>query len=235
MRVDCDKCGASIKAEDINIHLGIAKCSYCDSVVNILNNVKGEGVPQGGDTTLKPEVSMPEKITLEKHGNDLYIEYSWMNPMVYFLLFFCIGWDAFLIFWYSMAFGDNVDIIMIIFPIAHVAVGIGLTYFVVASFVNKTHFTIQDGWLFVQHKPLPWKGNLSLDVKEIKQIFCKENISQNKNGTSRSYDVHYVTQGNMKKKLISGLSSPDLALYIEQELERHLKIMNQDVHGEMSV
>ena len=44
-----------------------------------------------------------------------------------FMLFFVIFWDSFLVFWYSNAVGapgeGGINIIMMVFPIAHVGVG----------------------------------------------------------------------------------------------------------------
>jgi hypothetical protein len=33
--------------------------------------------------------------------------WRWFTPSVIFLVFFCIAWDSFLIFWYSMAFNSK--------------------------------------------------------------------------------------------------------------------------------
>ena len=43
-----------------------------------------------------------------------------------------------------------------------------------------------------------------------------------------------VTKANTKKKLLSGIQSDEQALFIEQEIEKHLGIEDKAVRGEYS-
>jgi hypothetical protein len=42
-----------------------------------------------------------------------------------------------------------------------------------------------------------------------------------------------LRQDNVRETLVKGLTDADQALYIEQELERHLRIQDQPVAGEL--
>lgn len=130
-----------------------------------------------------------------------------------------------------------IKLIFFVFPMAHVAVGVGLTYFVLAGFLNSTVVRVVDGMLSVRHGPLPWRGNLDLSSDEIDQIYCQNKLSTSRNddghtSTSMTFEVHAVVAGQ-KRKLLGGLREADHALFLEQTLERFLKIRDRAVPGEM--
>ncbi len=60
--------------------------------------------------------------------------------------------------------------IMIVFPICHVAVGVGLTYYVIAGFLNKTEILVTHDSVHVRHRPVPWWGNRSVPRHEIQEV-----------------------------------------------------------------
>ncbi len=165
-----------------------------------------------------------------------------------FLLFFAIAWDSFLVGWYwlltSGPFGGAngmpgpFKLIFFVFPIAHVAVGVGLTYFVLAGLLNSTVVRVADGMLSVRHGPIPWRGNLDLPTDEIEQIYCQNKLHHSRNDdghttTSMQYEVHAVIS-SQKKKLLGGLLEADQALFVEQRLERFLNLEDRPVPGEMT-
>jgi hypothetical protein len=234
MKLNCPNCGRSIPAEDVNIALAIAKCSGCDQVFNFAKEV---GLPALRPDSKTP-VPMPPKFTVEELGSELVIRWSWYSHAVWFLLFFCIFWDGFLIFWYSMAFfGASqgmgaVAILFLLFPLLHVAVGVGLTYFVFCSFINSTVIRISQGELTVRHGPLPWFGNHTLATFEISQLYCSEKVSNNRRGYHVHYDLNVMRSDNTKLSLLT-LEELDQVLYLEQKLESCLKIEDQRVPGEV--
>jgi hypothetical protein len=156
----------------------------------------------------------------------------WLSPKFFFLIFFCLCWDGFLCFWYSMAISQRVWI-MGLFAIGHAAIGLGLTYYTIAGFLNRTLIRVSPSLLDVSHGPLPWPGAKRLDSTGIAQIYCKEHISRGKNGVTTTYQVHVATHGGAQEKLVDSLDSSDQALYLEQEIERFLSIKDAPVAGEM--
>ena len=54
-----------------------------------------------------------------------------------------------------------------------------------------------------------------------------------KHGYSYSYSVQAVIKNGETIELISGLPSKDAALFIEQEIEKYLKIEDEPVRGEL--
>jgi len=150
------------------------------------------------------------------------------------LLFFCIFWNGFLVFWYSMAFGQDSPLIMKLFPVLHVAVGVLLTYSTLCGFINRTVIEVTDEELTIRHGPLPWPGNQTLTVPDIRQIYCDETISRGRNSTSTSYNVNALLVEERTIKLLSSLPEKQMALFVEQQLEEWLKIKPQHVKGSIS-
>ena len=158
----------------------------------------------------------------------------WFSCVFIFLAFFCVFWDGFLVFWYSIAFGAGAPLIAKLFPILHLALGIGLTYFTLAGFVNRTTIEVASDELTIQHGPLPWFGNHRLPVDQLEQLYSRQVVNQGKNGRiSYSYKVNAVTREGKKITLLSGLTESDQALFVEQQLEQHLGIKDRPVPGEL--
>ena len=252
MQLTCGQCGAPFRAADLHLARGLAVCSACGGVQRlpgpVTSDAKNHSEAPPANRKTSADVPVPDRFTVEDDGRELTIRYGWFQWILLFLLFFAIAWDSFLVGWYWMLtsgpFGGNNDmpgpfkLIFFVFPIAHVAVGIGLTYFVLAGFLNSTVVRVVDGMLSVRHGPLPWRGNLDLPSDEIEQIYCQNKLqtSRDEDGrssTSMSYEVHAVVAGQ-KRKLLGGLRDADQALFVEQALERFLKIEDRAVPGEMT-
>jgi hypothetical protein len=185
------------------------------------------------DDTIQLRAPRPQSVTVESQFDSLNIIYRWWSLKYIFLVVFCVAWDSFLVFWYSMV-PQGAPWIMILFPIGHVAVGVGLTYYTVAGFMNRTFITINQQWITVTHAPLPWFGNKRIDRIQVGQLYAEEIRSQtSRGGTSVQYLLNIVLRDNTKLKFLAGLSSPDVALFIEQTMEEYLRIEDKPVIGEM--
>lgn len=230
MQLFCKSCGEAIRSDDINLDRAIAKCDACHSVFSFADQFPDA---QPARAFSKPtDMELPKGLQVDNWGGELRIVRSWFSWAILFLVFFCVFWDGFLVVWYAIAIHEQ-QIIMMLFPLLHVAVGVGLTYFCIASFVNKTWITVSMGQLTVRHGPLPWPGNRSLFTHDIEQLYVTEHIHRGKNSTSTTYRVNVKKKDGDKVKLASGLQDADQALYIEQEIEKHLNIADRPVPGEM--
>ena len=179
-------------------------------------------------------VPIPENMELLEDHGDLVIRRTWRGAYLWPLLLFCIVWDGFMIFWYKMAFSDPSAPLMVkVFPIGHVAVGVGLTYFVIAGFLNKTDITISFFSVKVRSFPVKWFGDKEVAVDDIQQLYVTEKISQNKNGTQVRYTVNIMTKSNRQIKLVSGLQEREQAIFIEKKIEEILALPDEAVAGEV--
>ena len=101
---------------------------------------------------------------------------------------------------------------MIVFPIAHLAVGVGLTYSTLAGFLNRSHVVIDRDTFSVSHGPLPWLGNLRVPVSQVKQLYCKAKPGKQNSGPT--YQLSVILKDGRKKDLLSNLDSQEIGFYM---------------------
>ncbi len=244
MKLECTECGTPIVSQDIDLPTKMAKCRACNAVFSFADRVLPAAMEQ------RPRIRAPRPEGLEvretffepnepgyrdapRSRGTVTIVRRWFAPQFIFLLFFCIAWDAFLVFWYTNATQGPGAFAWIaaIFPIAHVAVGVGLTYYTIAGFVNHTTIKLDEHNLSVRHAPLPWKGNHTLAREEIRQLYCEHQVSEGKNGPSHSYHLSAVLADGRKVRLAA--MPVEQGKYIEELLEDKLGIENMAVPGEV--
>ncbi|MCI0360068.1 MAG: hypothetical protein L0211_16445 [Planctomycetaceae bacterium] len=234
LQLDCKACGKPIPAADVNIDKAIAKCGACNAVFGILDVVGGAG-------EARPPVPTPKCFQIESWGSELTLTRRWYTHGLWPLLAFCIFWDGFLVVWYSMGVrilinGEDAGPVwlMFVFPVFHVAIGVGLTYAVLCGFLNRTVVRVSGGELSVRHGPLPWPGSRQLFTTDIRQLYCTESKRHwNQNNGRRTFDVIIQSKANDKITLLTGLEELDHGLFIEQQVEQHLKIPDEHVPGEV--
>ncbi|NPV77858.1 MAG: hypothetical protein HPY59_15975 [Anaerolineae bacterium] len=224
LTLNCPSCGAKIavSAQDTR-----STCQFCGAV----HTLTPQALKSKTSAPPRPAIEQPSDIYLEHEGVAIKLVRRWFQKGLIPLAVFCFFWDGFLFFWYWMALRANATIEMLLGPIVHVIVGLVLTYGLVAGLLNRTEITFDRQQLSVWHGPLPWWGNRSLPLEEIRQLYTKEsNVKKNGRPT---YHLFYTTPEGRSKKLISGLDSPDTALFIEQQVEAWLNIHDQSIQGEV--
>src|SRR5438309_11460010 len=93
----CPRCRSLIDACDVNLDHLVAKCRHCHEVFSFADQLPAS------DRSVKLRVPQPERLRVEDDGERRRIVQRWFGPMFIFLGFFCVAWDGFLFFWYSMA------------------------------------------------------------------------------------------------------------------------------------
>ena len=236
MRVECPSCAAVIPAADVDLSTRLAKCRGCDEVFAL--DVPGAApapAPRRDEPELMPPV--PAGVTVFDDGFTRRLTYRWFTPAAFFLLFFCIAWDSFLVAWYAMAFGGAAGSdgpfawLMLVFPIVHVAVGLGLTYLTLCLFVNRTTVTVGER-LRVEHGPLFWPGQVNLPAADVTAVYCEEMVARNRRGPSVSYAVKAVAGGGQAVTLLSAVTALPRAKFFERKLEEWLNLPPKAVPGE---
>ncbi len=176
----------------------------------------------------------PPSISVQKTREGLKLRRRWFQPMFLFLTLFCVAWNAFLVFWYSMAFAGGAPWIMVVFPIVHVAVGVGLNYWTLAGLFNTTTIRAERRALVVSHAPIPWRGPGSIESAGIEQLYVKCEEHRGQHGAHYSYSVWLVLRDKRSIPLVKGMGDPAPALYIEQQIERALGLEDRHAPGELS-
>lgn len=223
MQIHCRSCGGKIPAEDVNLDRALAKCRGCHAIFDFRDQL--EETPRR-----RPPVPLPPKFHVEELGRELVISWKWFTPVLWFLAFFCAAWDSFLVFWYLMAFRMEAPWILKVFPVAHLAVGVGLTYATLAGFWNRTVVRISADGVTIRHGPVPWRGNLTLPSTDLEQIYCEEHPG---GGRTRTYSVNALTREGRKVPLLKDLDEAGQALYLEQAIEAGLGLEDRPVGGEL--
>lgn len=230
--VACPSCGTTLRGEDMSLQTMAGRCRTCDALVDLR-----AAAPAGGAYGAAPApipVPLPAGVHVEERGRDLVITRRWFSWMYVFLLFFCVVWNGMLAFFYGLIFFAGGPLVMKLFPLLHVAVGVGLTYATAAGLLNRTTFTVERDHLAVRHGPLPWRGNRDLSAREMEQLFCSEVVIHGRNGTTVRYGVDAVLKDGRHLKLATGLNAREQALFIEQAIEKHLGIVDRRVRSEMA-
>ncbi len=192
---------------------------------------------------IRPKVPVPSSIRIEEDADGSRIIQRWFSAKFIFMAFFCVAWDSFLCVWYSsvltgMRFGGGgiggPGILFALFPLLHVGVGVYLTYYTLAGFLNRTTVELNQGTLATYFDPLPWPGEVKIPTAELKQLYCKEERKNGKRGSVHyTYTLYAVTRDDRQVKVLAGLDSLDVARSFEQQLETWLRIKDQRVQGEL--
>ena len=259
MDIRCRRCREAIPASDINLDRMMAKCAACSAVFDFSDQIsQTERREPEISTALAKQpapIQLPNGWKLERRDGtamdatfgyranapapvqEFVLSWRWFSPLKHlFMLVFAVGWNAFLLFWYTSAAGGDAPWLFYVFPLVHVAVGIGIGYGALAGVFNRTTITIERDTLSVRHGPLPWLGNREISKQDLQQLFCREKVAQrrgnNSHGGTISYEVH-AQLGDSEVKLIGGLSDARQAMYIEQLFETTLGIKDVRVAGEL--
>ncbi|MFP4356402.1 MAG: hypothetical protein ACLFUJ_14890 [Phycisphaerae bacterium] len=223
--LECKGCGAPLGADAVSEKLMLVRCKHCGCVFAL------ESVPAATPTPIDPprrQVPLPKGMEMFDRGNELQIVRSWKSIAVLFLIPFAAFWCGFLLFWYSSAIGSGAPIVFVLFPLIHVAVGVGLVYFIFACLLNKTVLRVTPNHLEVKHTPLPWPGGKTLNSVDIEQLFCRRRIRHSDNSTSQTYEVLAVTVGG-QEKILSGLTEAEQGVFVEQQIEKYLGITDRRI------
>ena len=212
----CPKCNEAVAADDLNINDKIAKCSSCAVVFSFQDTIQHiSSVPQ----KLKQEILRPEGIDLFYYKGELEVSFKQpisSNEWVYLLTTPFIGLTGFINY-----IENGLPTILLLISLLPMLIGI---YYIIQRIRHKVYLTIDGSTLRIKLKPNTLKKNTTYDVNEIDQLY----VSKSKK-SARFWDIMMLVnrgKGQEHVKLTS-VKSASKAKFLEQELERHLKI--QDV------
>jgi len=147
------------------------------------------------------KMPIPEGLDVLRSGDAVVIRRSWRTWAVLPIFLFLIFWFGFLGFWYYHAFTSrHPPLAMLLFPLLHVAVGVGLAYFAISSLVNQTDVIVSTSRVRCVTGPLPWWGNQDLPAADIQGVNVRERRG---NKGSVSYALMYVDAANREHSLLS--------------------------------
>ncbi|MEQ1750962.1 MAG: TFIIB-type zinc ribbon-containing protein [Prosthecobacter sp.] len=226
--IKCPNCAAATRENDYDQERGMVRCGYCGT---LMIPQQGRTGPQGFRPRLP--IPLPSGMKLENNPHGVIITRRWLHVMAIFLIPFCIVWDSFLVTWYSTVSDSGAPQIFSLFPLVHVAVGVGLTYYTLALLINRSRVEVTHGAVTVSHGPLPWNGWRQITAGMIDQLFCKEIIRRGKNGPTVTYEVWVALSDGTQSKLVGAGLEVEQALYIEQQIELQLNVKDKPMSSEV--
>ncbi len=227
MQINCPQCKTEALATNINLDKMVSKCHNCNSVYNFEEELS---IPP----RKRREVFLPEGMEILKLGEELSIEVKWRKTASSFLLLFTIIWNTFLIPFVLGAVLSGELMILAAISV-HLAVGIGLAYYTLTTLLNTSYLIADPSNLIVEHRPLklPFYPDRAIPTHEVDQIFVKKYSSGKTNGNAVwAYAVEAKLTNGENVNLIKGVKNGNHALFVEQEIEKHLKIKDKSTSEE---
>ncbi|MCB9635495.1 MAG: hypothetical protein H6721_25530 [Sandaracinus sp.] len=161
--------------DDVDLSTRLGKCRGCNSVFELGAQVVTASpaaplVPPRGYAFETPASGESMYRDDARGKKALVITRRWFRYVALFLLLFCIVWDGFLLTWYVGGLTQGAPFFFQIFPLVHVAVGIGLTYYTASLFLNRSRIELSAEHLNVSHGPLPWPGVKALPLASVRGV-----------------------------------------------------------------
>ncbi len=219
MLLRCEACQSPIKAENLDLRLGLATCPSCGAVMRL------EGRPS---TTLP--IPQPPRFATEA-GVDLVVTWPWSRLKGAILLGFSVFWDAALTVFLFVG-AEQGHLKFLPFLSLHILAGLYITYMGLANLLNHSRLCLSNGLLTVQHRPLWWPGKVDLEASTIEQLYVVERVHRSKNGRSESYELMALRTDGIATPVVANLQNVEEARYLEQQLESRLGISDRPVAGE---
>jgi hypothetical protein len=226
---NCESCGATIPSSAISTSLRAARCPHCGTLVDL-----DRGMPQFVAGTARKDAMpapIPERWTIEDGMRGLSVRWSWFQYTALILIPFALFWNGIMVAMGVAAtdHGQHLERLLIGLAIPHVWIGMGLIYFILATFLNSTTISAYDGQLLVRKGPLPWFGNRTLGVVDIEQLFVLE---KHGNKGKITYELCAVMRDGRNQSVLTGIDSLDQARFLESKFEQYLHIEDRPVPGE---
>jgi hypothetical protein len=242
LRVNCRSCGTLIPAEDVNLETVLAKCRDCHAVFDFSNQVQRPATPakQRRD---RGEVPMPKAFGVEDLGNELKIVHKWSRGVAVFFVIFAVFWNGIVSVFVGAALfgvefkdsrtGQPAGNFIWLFLTPFLLVGFGMGYAALSLLFNRTFIDVRDGLLSVRHGPFPWPGGKQVQTSDLEQLYCEEYVAYRQNNRPvYRIALRALTKAGDRIKIVGGLDGAEQGVYLEQLLEKHLRIEDRPVSGE---
>jgi hypothetical protein len=163
-------------------------------------------------------------------GNELEIVWRWFSyrAVVKILIFLLATGFAYFPSYHLLQEWKRAPhgwgMLFLVVPVAVLSIGIVLVYRLVATCLNRSCIVIGRESLSVRHGPVPWPGNLSMAIADIRFLHAthrkpgpgnKRQLAQR-----RIYEVHVYRRDGKIAKLVTGLDEGEQSLQIVREMEK---------------
>jgi len=228
----CPKCNHFISGKDINVEKTIAKCGHCDHVFGFSYD--------SSSSSLVPEPIIPEGIEELRLKSELDISLKWLSTTSKagraFYLVFTSFWNLIVLpFAVGAVLTGNWGILL--FLSLHLAVGIGLLWYLASIYLNRTSINVTKHHIKVRTFPLrhPFWKSKNIETSNLQQLYVSKYVQSTSNGVSNyAYALYAILKTGEKVSLIRGMTL-ETQVYIEKAIEEYLDIKNTKVPDEVKV
>jgi hypothetical protein len=240
MGVICVGCGKPLDSTAVNLDSRIVKCGACDAVFDVSPRVPRTAAAAFAQQ--RAPAPVPRAIEIVEDGGTggalstyrdgappgrLVIMRRWYAPKLLLVLLGCLAWDGCVVGSYADAFQHSrISLLNVPLGIVQVAMAVGLTYYTLAGFVNRTWMTAERGTLTIRHAPLPWFGNRTMPAANIAKLYCTQVRMVNKESIDITYTLWAALKGGAKIPLITDLPDADQGVFLQQRFEDRLAIVD---------
>ena len=241
MKLFCPDCREPIRAGDVNLSNGLAKCMACDNVFRFHEQIPPAGIVSRPAVGARLEIPLPKGLKMGRDGRTTSISRRWFDsPFTSIsMLFLSALLDATMISMLSEALAAGGGLADLFGPssmvwLPFVAITAAVNYVALSSVLNRSELKIDAETVLWHHTPLPWRGNRRFHIGAIEQFYVFENTEKRgpRGAHERRYDLMVLLKGNRAQCVASGLKTPEQALFMKQELQRTLGIKPIFVPGE---
>ena len=176
----------------------------------------------------KAPVRLPARIKLNaRGGHGLEMNWPWTRTGAWAFGIFALFWNGFI-----SLFLRQGDWFIYVFMIPFLLAGLGLIYLALACALNSSTLKVDNSAVRLTTGPLPF-GNKAWQHHEVKQLYCQQYQAGHVGGKPiMRFKVMMLLEGKKPEELVNDLEQLEEALYIEQEVEKALKITDRAVEGE---
>ena len=225
MSINCTHCGAEIADSAIDRDRQIATCGSCASLVDVRPQLEAHAAgaaPAEAKPRMRDPVSLPAGMAIKEGvgGDVLTITRRWLRTKHFILLVVFGALTAFASQqWASV--GYNVPLL-----VGTIILGLNWLRFI-PMFVNSTTIEATRDRITVRSGPFPSLLFPNRDVSrdQLKQLFARK--------FGALYEVAMELNDGTTTTLVRPLVSDEQALFVEQQLERKLGIVDFAVAGEL--
>jgi len=110
-----------------------------------------------------------------------------------------------------------------------------IAYDSMTGVLNKTVIEVTSSQLSVQHRPLPWPGNQSLPVSDLKSLYCKQVVGKDMEGEPWiTHSLLAKMEPGYEIELLKEIEWPGTVKYLAEEIEAWLGLEDTAVAEEWS-
>lgn len=108
-----------------------------------------------------------------------------------------------------------------------IIIAIVFAYMFLITLFNKRLLRVSNKELFIHHGIVPTGNNIKVNSDDIEQIYCEKGIME-------GYKLKALLKNGTVIELFCDLTSSNVALYLEQQIEKYLNITDKPIFGELT-